>query len=158
KTGGHGRSDAPPMFSLLQAVLSALPSGPMVVAAGGISTGAQIAALLTMGAAGVLLGTRFLFTPECPWPLAKKDALLKLDLDPTRTVRTLAYDEVGRSMGWPAEHDRRAIRNKVMDDVAAGLSLDERLARYDESAAAKGEDSRLIVWAGVGAGITSEIK
>ncbi|KAJ7220686.1 2-nitropropane dioxygenase [Mycena pura] len=155
EAGGHGNSDAPPMFTLLQAVLRAVPSGPMIVAAGGISTGPQIAALLTMGAAGVVVGTRFLFTPECEYAQEKKAVLLKADLN--ATVRTLAYDDVGRTNGWPPNHNGRAIRNQIMDDLNQGLSLEERITKFDESMA-KGEDSRLIIWAGVGVGLTSELK
>jgi nitronate monooxygenase len=118
------------------------------------TTSAQIAALLTMGAAGVVLGTRFLFTVEAAYPQNKKDALIKADLN--ATVRTLAYDEVNRTMGWPPLHDGRAIRNRVMDDVEEGLSLDERLRRFD-GRKEKGEDDRLVIWAGVGAGLTNEI-
>ncbi|KAJ6583816.1 2-nitropropane dioxygenase [Mycena sp. CBHHK59/15] len=155
EAGGHGNSDAPPMFTLLQAVLRAVPSGPMIAAAGGISSGRQIAALLTMGAAGVVVGTRFLFTPECEYAQEKKAVLLKADLN--ATVRTLAYDDVGRTNGWPPNHDGRAIRNQIMDDLNQGLSLEERITKFDESTA-KGEDSRLIIWAGVGVGLTSELK
>jgi nitronate monooxygenase len=104
---------------------------------------------------GVALGTRFLFTPECSYSEDKKNVLLKADLH--ATVRTLAFDEVGRTNGWPAKRDGRAIYNEIMEDAAAGLSLDERIAKFEESAAA-GEDSRLIIWAGVGVGLTSEIK
>ncbi|KAJ6620359.1 2-nitropropane dioxygenase [Mycena sp. CBHHK59/15] len=155
ESGGHGGSDSPPLFSLLQAVLLEIPSGPLIVAAGGVSTGAQIASLLTMGADGVVLGTRFLFTPECCYTPDKKEVLLKAGFN--ATIRTLAFDDVGRTNRWPPKHDGRAISNKIMDDLAAGLSLDERIAKFDESAA-KGEDSRLIIWAGVGVGITNEIK
>ncbi|KAJ6589396.1 hypothetical protein B0H19DRAFT_1058416 [Mycena capillaripes] len=152
EAGGHGSSVAPPLLSLLQAVLTALPAGSLVVAAGGISSGAQIASLLTMGAHGVVLGTRFLFTPE---KKPRSSALLRAGLD--ATVRTLAFDEVGRTMGWPDKHDGRGLRNKIIKDVEAGLSLEERLALFDESAQ-NGEEDRLIVWAGVGAGMTNEIK
>ncbi|KAG6888112.1 hypothetical protein C0992_009607 [Termitomyces sp. T32_za158] len=154
EAGGHGSSEAPPLLSLLPAVLRAVPNGPLVVAAGGISTGSQIAALLTMGAAGVVLGTRFLFTTECTYPPEKKEALIKADLN--STTRSLAFDEVGRTMGWPPKHDGRAITNKIISDMAEGLDLQERLAKFDESAAL-GDTSRLIVWAGVGVGLTQEI-
>jgi len=154
EAGGHGGSDSPPLFTLLQAVISAAPSGPLIVAAGGISTGAQIASLLTMGADGVVLGTRFLFTPECEYTPDKKDVILKAGHN--ATVRTLAYDDVGGTNGWPPKFDGRAISNKVMEDLAADLSLEERRAKFDESTA-KGEDCRLIIWAGVGVGINNKI-
>jgi nitronate monooxygenase len=46
--GGHGAVDAPPLFDLLKVVLSDIQSGLLILAAGGRSTGAQIASLLTM--------------------------------------------------------------------------------------------------------------
>ncbi|KAF7288342.1 2-nitropropane dioxygenase [Mycena chlorophos] len=128
---------------------------PLLVAAGGITTGAQIAGLLTMGASGVVLGTRFLFTPECEYGPAAKEALLAAGLQ--GTVRTLAYDDVGRTNGWPPNYNGRALRNAVMDDVEAGLSLDERLAKFDASKAA-GDVSRIVVWAGVGVGLVNDIR
>ncbi|KAJ7048923.1 2-nitropropane dioxygenase [Mycena amicta] len=157
EAGGHGRADAPPLMSLFQAVVQSLPADntPLLVAAGGITTGTQIAGLLTMGAAGVVVGTRFLFTPECEYSTAAKDAILAADLN--GTVRTQAYDDVGRTNGWPAKYDGRAIRNAVMDDVEAGLSFEERLAKFDAGKAA-GETSRIVVWAGVGAGLVKEIR
>jgi len=154
EAGGHGGSESPPLLSLLPAVLDAIPKGPLVVAAGGVSNGRQIAALLTAGADGVVLGTRFLFTPECKYDSDQKEALLKAGLNDT--VRTLAYDDVGRTNYWPPKHNGRAICNKVMDDFNEGLDLETRLKRFDESAAA-GDTSRLIVWAGVGVGLTNKI-
>ncbi|KAK7033917.1 hypothetical protein VNI00_012541 [Paramarasmius palmivorus] len=158
EAGGHGRADAPPLLTLLQAVLTAVPSGPdspSIIAAGGVSAGAQVAALLTAGAHGVVLGTRFLFTNECIYSSAHKDALLKAGLI-NSTRRTLAFDEVGRTMGWPEKHDGRALVNDIITDVDEGLGFEDRLRRYDESKE-KGETSRLIVWAGAGVGLSASI-
>ncbi|KAG6865533.1 hypothetical protein C0991_001726 [Blastosporella zonata] len=156
EAGGHGGSEAPPLLSLLQAVKIAVPQGPSIVAAGGVSTGSQIAALLTMGADGVVLGTRFLFTTECIYPPEKKEACVNADLSLHSTVRTLAFDDVGRTNGWPPKHDGRAINNRIIQDVKDGLSLEERIKKFDESAAS-GDISRLIVWAGAGVGLTNSI-
>lgn len=155
EAGGHGGSYAPPLFDLLPAVLEALPNGPLIVAAGGIATGAQIAALLAMGADGVALGTRFLFTPECAMPPVKKQMLIDADLH--STTRGMAFDEVMKFFGWPKDCDGRALRNKIVDDVEEGLTLAERTQRFQESAQ-KSEKDRLVVWAGVGVGLTNEIK
>ncbi|RDB24594.1 Nitronate monooxygenase [Hypsizygus marmoreus] len=154
EAGGHGGSESPPLLTLVQAITQAVLSGPLIVAAGGISTGLQIAALLTMGVDGVALGTRFLFTDECIYTPAQKEVLLRADHH--ATTRTLAFDEVGRTMGWPPKHDGRAIVNGIIEDVRAGLDLDQRLKKFDESAAS-GDTSRLIVWAGVGVGLTNDI-
>ena len=50
-----------------------------VLAAGGIADGAGLAAALMLGAEGVLLGTRFLATPEAPLPDAYKEAICRSD-------------------------------------------------------------------------------
>lgn len=155
EAGGHGGSEAPPLLTLLQAILAALPNGPLVVAAGGVSSGKQVAALLTMGAAGVVLGTRFLFTDECIYSPAMKDVIVKTGIIDS-TIRTLAFDEVGKTNFWPPKHDGRAIKNNIIQDVEEGLTLDQRLGRFAESAAS-GDSSRLIIWAGQGVGITDKI-
>ncbi|KAF5347396.1 hypothetical protein D9758_011254 [Tetrapyrgos nigripes] len=156
EAGGHGGSEAPSLLTLLQAVINAIPpDGPVIVAAGGISTGSQIAASLTIGAAGVVLGTRFLFTHECIYSQDKKDAIIQAGLI-NSTRRTLAFDEVRRTMGWPDKINGRALANDIVRDLDEGLGLEARLKRFDESAAS-GDTSRLIVWAGEGVGLTDHI-
>jgi len=158
EAGGHGGAMAPPLSSLLQAVLTAIPNGPVVIAAGGVSTGAQIAGLLTQGAAGVVLGTRFLFTSECQYSSAMKEVLVSSDLNATQ--RSLAFDEAATKSvptKWPEGIDGRAIANDIYKDYQDGLLLEERIEGY-EQCKAKGEKNRLVIWAGVGAGMTTEIK
>src|SRR5262249_46086546 len=75
-TGGGGRTVAGRV--LVPMVVRAVKPVP-VVAAGGIATGAQLAAALLMGAEGVLLGTRFLATAESPWPPSYKRAIVESD-------------------------------------------------------------------------------
>jgi NAD(P)H-dependent flavin oxidoreductase YrpB (nitropropane dioxygenase family) len=50
-----------------------------VLAAGGHADGAGLAAALMLGAEGVLLGTRFLATPEAPLPDAFTQAICRSD-------------------------------------------------------------------------------
>ncbi|KAJ3770544.1 2-nitropropane dioxygenase [Lentinula raphanica] len=146
EAGGHGRGDAPPLFTLLASVLETLPSSrPIVLAAGGISTGTQIAALLTLGADGVVLGSRLLCTPECMYPEQSKQVILNSKV--SCTTRSDVFDEVNRTKMWPEGIDGRAIVNDVVRDEKEGLALEERLRRYDESKA-KGETNRLVIWAG----------
>lgn len=156
ESGGHGGSEAPPLLSLLAAVTQAIgKNGPLIVAAGGIATGAQIAALLAMGADGVALGTRLLFTHECGWSSDKKQVLVDADLNDT--TRSMAFDEVNKTMGWPDKCDGRAISNHIIRDAEEGLGLHERMERFDASAK-NGEKDRMVVWCGVGVGLTKEIK
>ncbi|KAK7007650.1 Nitronate monooxygenase [Favolaschia claudopus] len=159
EAGGHGGADALPLLVLLAAVMrefEAANEKPLIMAAGAISTGAQIAGLLSMGADGVVLGTRFLFTPECSYGAAQKQALL--DADHNSTARTAAFDEVLKLNNWPPNCNGRAISNKIIDDVKAGLGLEERIQKFEESKRSDSDTSRLVVWAGSGVGMTNEIK
>ena len=132
------------------------PNGPLVVAAGGVATGSQVASLLTMGADGVVLGTRFLFTPECKYTPQMKDVLVRSTWESTE--RSNAYDQAFQTDFWPAHVDGRAIStNDVMKDYKAGLPLEERISRYQEATAA-GKDTHLIMWAGVGVAQTDKIQ
>lgn len=72
-----------------------------VIAAGGIYDGRGLVAALTLGAAGVQMGTRFMCASECPIHQAVKEQIIKAkDRD---TVVT------GRSTGHPV----RVLRNKL---------------------------------------------
>jgi NAD(P)H-dependent flavin oxidoreductase YrpB (nitropropane dioxygenase family) len=83
-----------------------------VVAAGGIATGAQLAAALMLGAEGVLLGTRFLATVESPWPPSYKRAILESDGHDTQLTE-IPDIEIGTV--WPGAFDR-ARRNLLISD------------------------------------------
>jgi NAD(P)H-dependent flavin oxidoreductase YrpB (nitropropane dioxygenase family) len=91
EAGGHVRGSTP-LFDLLSQVVPAV--GIPVVAAGGIATGAALAAVLNAGAAGARVGTRFLASTESgahPDYVAALVAASAAD-----TVRTTAFGE-----GWP---------------------------------------------------------
>jgi len=108
EAGGHrgsflGGWPLVPVAELVSACVDAV-SVP-VVAAGGIADGAEIAELLRLGAAGVSLGTAFLFASEAGRPPEHLDALRSLD-----TVVTDAY--TGRPM--------RAARTPVLEELMAG--------------------------------------
>ena len=96
-----------------------------------------------------------MFTHESAYTSDQKNILIKAGLI-NSTVRTLAFDEVGRTNGWPPKHDGRAIKNSIIKDVEDGVDFDTRLKRYDESMNA-GDTSRLISWAGVGVGLTNAV-
>lgn len=156
EAGGHGSSHSPPLLNFIPAVKAALHNGPPVIAAGAIATGAQVAGLLTMGADGVALGTRFLFTPECQYTDAMKKVLCESGWESTE--RSNAYDQAFETDFWPKKIDGRAIStNDIMKDFKAGLPLEERIARF-KAAKEAGKDTHLIMWAGTGVAQTNEIK
>ncbi|MEW5794953.1 MAG: nitronate monooxygenase family protein [Candidatus Zixiibacteriota bacterium] len=80
-----------------------------VIAAGGIYTGADIRAIMELGADGVQMGTRFVATHECDASLAFKQAYI--DARPEDIVI------IHSPVGMPG----RAIRNAYLDDVSDGI-------------------------------------
>ncbi|KAI0349638.1 NPD-domain-containing protein [Trametes cingulata] len=157
ESGGHGRPTAPSTMVLLSEVLAALSqdNAPPVLAAGGIANGAQIAAYLTAGASGAVLGTRFLLTPESPYSSAQK-AILQAAKSKD-TVRSLAFDLARGTNHWPEGIDGRGVRNKIVEDIDAGVeqqTVQERFRR----AAEVGDPNYLLVWSGQGITLIDEIQ
>jgi len=156
ESGGHGHSSAPSLLTLVSSIIANSPTdGPPLLAAGGLSHGAQVASLLTLGAAGVVLGTRFLLTPESLYTNAQRQALLSAKH--SSTVRTLAFDRARGTLGWPSGVDGRALFNDTVKDDDDGVSIDEVKKNYAEGVA-KGDAHRMLVWAGTGVGLMTEVK
>jgi NAD(P)H-dependent flavin oxidoreductase YrpB (nitropropane dioxygenase family) len=100
--------------------MASLPLVPMIVravaplpvlSAGGIADGRGLAAALALGADGVLLGTRFMATPEAPIHPNFKQAIVKSDGHDTvlTEIPDLATQRV-----WPGAMSR-AQRNRFID-------------------------------------------
>ena len=109
EAGGH--VGPLPLFSFLPEAVEAAGDQP-VVAAGGIVDGRGLAAVLCLGASGVLMGTRFLATPEAPTSTAHKQAIL--DANGTdATVASEIFDILWQDP-WPGVKVR-ALRNRLVD-------------------------------------------
>ena len=128
-----------------------------VVAAGGFVDGAGLVAALALGAHGVLLGTRFVATDECPAPEYYKRAIV--DSDGENTVVTTVSDSLtGRD--WPGAWARIARTRFVEEwlgrdpDVRRRRrELRSRLAAGDE----RGDVEEAIVWLGQSAGLIDSV-
>ncbi|KAI0629211.1 2-nitropropane dioxygenase [Trametes polyzona] len=158
EAGGHGGAAAPSTMVILSEVLAALANearAPLVLAAGGISNGAQVAAYLTAGAAGAVLGTRFALTPESPYPDVNKAAIAAAKS--SDTVRTLALDWAWNIYSWPEWINGRGIRTKVVDDIEAGVAHETVQARCAEAAKVN-DPSYMVTWCGQGVSLISESK
>lgn len=105
EAGGHVQALSP-LYQVLPAILAEAKAVP-VLAAGGITTGRDIHRALAAGAAGVLMGTRFVATKECTAHDDHKSAILRGRGEDT--VMTICFQE-----GWPnAPH--RVLRNQTLD-------------------------------------------
>jgi nitronate monooxygenase len=114
EAGGHGGSRA--TFTLVPEVADYLAQRApetLLVAAGGIADGRGLAAALMLGAEGVLMGSRFLFSSEVLLAPGLQAAMLEVDGDATVKTRSL---DVVRKYEWPREITGRALRNKFVTD------------------------------------------
>lgn len=82
-----------------------------VLAAGGIADGSGLAAALALGAEGVLLGTRFLATPEAPIPSSYKRAILESDGHDTLLTEIA---DIANGLVWPGAMSR-VVRNRFIE-------------------------------------------
>ena len=127
-----------------------------VLAAGGIADGRGLAAMLALGASGVLMGTRFIATKEAPLHDTFKQRII--DSDGTDTIVTDVADVMIGS-DWPGALARVA-RNRQVErwlgrlnelrrhraDVVSAMrearrtgDVDEAIVYYGQSAALIGE-------------------
>jgi nitronate monooxygenase len=109
EAGGHGQSE--PLFTLLPQVVDACPGTP-IVAAGGIADGRGLAAVMMLGAEGVLMGTRFYASQEADGhPEAKRRIV---EAAGGQTVRSIVFD-LSRRNRWPAPYTGRLLRNAHLE-------------------------------------------
>ena len=156
ESGGHGYGAAPTLFTLLSSIIaSSKEDGPPILGAGGLANGAHVASLLTLGADGAVLGTRFLLTPESLYTDAQRQALLSATDSSTR--RTMAFDIARGTLGWPKGVDGRGLYNATVEDLDKGAGIEEVKAKF-LAGVAQGDPDRMLVWAGTGVGLMSEIK
>ena len=108
--GGHGRGDVATL-PLLQDVIPASPVP--VLAAGGVSTAAGLAAVIAAGAAGGWVGTPFAACVESDLAAAAKEAIIAAGSDDT--VYTRVFD-IAQGHAWPPEYGGRALANTFTDE------------------------------------------
>jgi len=109
EAGGHGGRRATLPFV---PVVVDLAAPTPVLAAGGIADGRGLAAVLALGAAGALIGTRFQASHEAIVPAEVGKAIV--DARGADTERTRVLDIAGGS-GWPAKYTARVLRNAYVD-------------------------------------------
>ena len=149
--GGHvGMMGTLPLVAMVARAVAPVP----VLAAGGVADGRGLAATLALGAEGVLLGTRFLATPEAPLHPAYKEAVVRSD-----GHDTIATDipDVANGQVWPGAYFRVA-RNRFVErwigrehelrkrraEVAAGLQAARAAGDVEEATIALGQTAGLI--------------
>jgi NAD(P)H-dependent flavin oxidoreductase YrpB (nitropropane dioxygenase family) len=156
-TEGGGHVGVVSTMALVPQVVRAVAPIP-VLAAGGIVDGAGLAAALMLGAEGVLMGTRFLATPEAGVPESFKAAIAASDGHDA--VLTEIPDLIS-GVVWPGAYGR-ALRNRLID-TWTGREGDLRARQPEiqaaaQAARARGDAANATVWVGQAAGLVDRIE
>ncbi len=151
EAGGHTGQRA--TLPLLQEVLAA--TDRPVLAAGGIATGAGLAAVLVAGAAGGWIGTPFLSCVEATNSPAARERIRAASGD--RTVLTSAFD-IALGLPWPARWPGRALVNEFTETWHGRedeLRGDTRAAELVRRARVEGDLEHAPVYAGESVGLVT---
>jgi nitronate monooxygenase len=167
EAGGHVQSTTP-LWELLPEIVAAAGSVP-VIAAGGIADGAGIAAALRLGAAGAMLGTRFVAAVESRADNVYKEAILRAEAKDT--ALTVCFEG-----GWPYAA-QRVLRNETLNaweaagspsvgqrpgegEIVARTASGEPIYRYEDTAPRQGmtgDLAAMCLYAGTGCGKITDI-
>lgn len=153
EAGGHGASRT--TVDLVPSIVDLAAGRVPVVAAGGIADKRGLAAMLMLGASGVLLGTRFYASQEAEGADEAKRRICQAASG--STVRGIIFD-LSRENVWPApftgrclvnDHARRWIGREVelmqnIAAVAADYAAAKAAGNFDTAAVIAGEAVGLI--------------
>jgi len=153
EAGGHGASRT--TVDIVPAIVDLAAGRVPVAAAGGIGDGRGLAAMMMLGASGVLLGTRFYACQECDGAEEAKKRICAASSG--NSVRGIIFD-LSRNNVWPApfngrclinDHARRWIGREVellqnVHAVAAEYAAAKAAGNFDVAAVIAGEAVGLI--------------
>ena len=156
--GTEGGGHVGLMASIVIVPLVARAVAVPVLAAGGFADGAGLAAALTLGAEGVLLGTRFLATEEAPVADAYKSALVASDGHETLLSEV---PDLLAGLIWPGAHGR-VLRNRLIERWTARegqlRARREELLAEALRARAQGDTEEAVVWSGQSAALVDRVE
>jgi nitronate monooxygenase len=164
--GGHGAARSASIISLVPEVHDALAAAGFshipLVAAGGIADARGLAAAVCLGAAGAVMGTRFLACTEANISRGYQREVLRVSDGGTSTVRTTVYDRVRGFNEWPADYDGRGVMNRSWQDAEAGMEDEENVRLYklemEKGDEGWGPEGRMTTYAGTDIGLVKEVK
>jgi nitronate monooxygenase len=157
EAGGHGARRGWSTLAFVPAVVDLVAPVP-VLAAGGIADGRGVAAALTLGAGGALIGTRFQATAEALADPEAKKAIV--DGGGEETERSSVLD-IARGSRWPLEYTGRTLGHPFLDrwrDAEAELAADpDDVRRAYQEGIARGDLPAQPVWASQAIGLIHDL-
>ncbi|WP_407152119.1 NAD(P)H-dependent flavin oxidoreductase [Bradyrhizobium sp. ORS 86] len=156
EAGGHGASRT--TVDIVPAIVDLAAGRVPVVAAGGIADGRGLAAMLMLGASGVLMGTRFYASVEADGADEAKRRICAARSG--ETVRGVVFDW-SRKLMWPSPFTARSLSNDHLRrwtgrEIELMQRADQIAAEYAEAKAA-GNFDVAAVFAGESAGLIHDI-
>nr|BFE79259.1 hypothetical protein GCM10020093_018600 [Planobispora longispora] len=137
EAGGHGARRGRSTLPFVPVVVDLAAPVP-VLAAGGIADGRGIAAVLALGAAGALLGTRFQATTEALVDPAIAEAVVEGRGHDTERSSVL---DIVRGSRWPSKYTARTLGHPYLErwrGREAELAADPRAAQDYQDELARG--------------------
>jgi nitronate monooxygenase len=156
EAGGHGARRGWSTLPFVPAVVD-LASPVPVLAAGGIADGRGVAAGLALGAAGALVGTRFLATAEALASPAAKKAILGGGGEDTERSSVL---DIARGSRWPRHYTARTLAHPFLDAWRGRedeLAASTHARRAYQDGVASGELPEQPVWASQAIGLITDL-
>lgn len=166
EAGGHGRArDGLGLISLLPEVSDELANkGSQIplVAAGGIVDGRGATAAMCLGASGIAMGTRFLAATEARISRGYQREVVRASDGAVSTTRTLLYNHLRGTYGWPEEYSPRTIINQSFIEHQAGKAFEKLKELHDQSLkkgdSGWGPEGRLATYAGASIGLVHDVQ
>ncbi|CAG9936844.1 unnamed protein product, partial [Clonostachys rosea f. rosea IK726] len=122
----------------------------------------RVAAALALGADGVVLGTRFLASTEARISKGYQQEVVRATDGAKSTTRTMLYNQLRGTTGWPEGYSPRGILNRSWHDHQAGVGFEELKRLYAEATkegdAGWGPEGRLATYAGASIGLIHSVK
>jgi nitronate monooxygenase len=115
---------------------------------GGFADGRGVAAVLALGAAGALIGTRFQATAEALVPASTARAIVQGSGADTERSSVL---DTARGSRWPSKYTARTLGHPFLDQWRgreAELAADPQAKQAYQDGVAQGELPLLSLWAG----------
>ena len=163
EAGGHGRAvDGTSIMTLFPEVADNIrDSGIPLLAAGGIADGRGVVAALGLGAAGIIMGTRFLAAKETRISKGYQQEIVRATDGGVTTTRTMIYNHLRGTMGWPEQFSPRGLINKSFIEHQAGVPFEKLQALYEDAAktgdSGWGPEGRLATYAGTAVGLVKSV-